>query len=463
MATTPKLNLFNTLSRKVEAFKPLNPADVRMYVCGITPYDDAHIGHARVYVVFDVLYRLLKHLYPKVTYVRNFTDIDDKIIQRATDNVEDPTALAQRFIESFHADMKALHVLQPTHEPCVSESIGDIVKFVDALLEKEFAYVTKSGDVMYHAEKFADFGKLARRDLSHEHHGARVHVDDEKLNPADFVLWKANVKSATKMEHAFAPAEYGAKHFDAPGRPGWHIECSAMSMKLLGERFDIHGGGEDLTFPHHSCEIAQTEALTGQPMATVWMHNSFITVDGTKMSKSLGNFTKIRDLIWDYEDDEPNWPADAVRLWLLQTHYRKPVDFSERALEAARQRSGNYYFENVNLPPVDPLNKALPDEFIAALCDDLNTAKALSILDKTEDNTLRHNMMEFLGVGSLAGWNKKAEPEALLPEQEKMLLQRGEARAAKDWKKSDELRGQLEEQGVLVEDHPDGTTTWKRK
>jgi cysteinyl-tRNA synthetase len=461
MTTTPTLKLHNTLTRTKQDFTPLDPKKVGMYVCGITPYDDAHIGHARVYVVFDVLFRLLRHIYGEnaVNYVRNFTDIDDKIITRAAEKGGDPIKLAEHFMMSFHEDMMKLNVLMPTAEPRVSTSIPGIVKMVDQLIAKGFAYETASGDVIYRTAKFPKYGALARRKLEDQQHGARVKEDAEKENPNDFVLWKANAKSAAKLEQAFNPAEYAAKHFSAPGRPGWHIECSVMSAEHLGLPFDIHGGGEDLIFPHHCCEIAQTEALMapGQDMARYWLHNSFITVNGTKMSKSLGNFTTIKDAL------RMSTPG-AIRIWLLQTHYRKPVDFSVEALIAAQNRYVGYIkttfgaFAEYGMEILD--TDKLPPEFINALADDLNTPIALSVIDKEPSILRKSQMLNFLGIDKVHG---KVEVKKPLNINEESLMQaRFSARAAKNWAESDRLRDELKAKGIIVEDKPDGTTTWRR-
>ena len=377
----------NTLTGQKARFVPLNPAKVGMYVCGITPYEDPHIGNGRVMIVYDVVFRLLRHVYGEnaVTYVRNFTDIDDKIIQRAEENHEAPMDLANRVIAGFHADMRALNTLPPTHEPRVSDPtvLRGIVAHIQKLLERGYAYVAPNGDVNYRTAKFPTYGQLAGRKLDEQRAGARVAVDDGKESPHDFVLWKANANSATKLVQAFHPVELGASFagFTAPGRPGWHIECSVMSAQtLLGEgatTFDIHGGGEDLQFPHHSCEIAQTEALTGQPMAQVWLHNAFITVGGTKMSKSLGNFTTIKDVLTKHS-------PQAVRLWLLQTHYRKPVDYSEAAVAAAEKPARRLLAKlaaNGPQPAPDAENPHV-QAALKALCDDLNTSMALAELNK---------------------------------------------------------------------------------
>lgn len=404
MAQQHPIAFKNTLTGQKARFMPLNSAKVGMYVCGITPYEDPHIGNGRVMIVYDVVYRLLRHVYghDAVTYVRNFTDIDDKIIARAEDNHEAPMDLANRVIAGFHADMRALNTLPPTHEPRVSDPsvLRGIVAHIQKLLERGYAYVAPNGDVNYRAAKFPTFGQLAGRKLDEQRAGARVAVDEGKESPHDFVLWKANANSATKMVQAFNPVELGATFLDftAPGRPGWHIECSVMSAQtLLGEgatTFDIHGGGEDLQFPHHSCEIAQTEALTGQPMAQVWLHNAFITVGGTKMSKSLGNFTTIKDVLAKHS-------PQAVRLWLLQTHYRKPVDYSEAAVAAA-EKPARRIAQMIALPSHGPVNQLFMEDVIKALGDDLNTAQALALLNGAIKNEA---IAEAQWLGRLLGFN----------------------------------------------------------
>lgn len=461
--TQPTFKLTNTLTREKQSFVPIDPAHVGMYVCGVTPYDDSHIGHARAYVVFDVLYRLLKHLYPKVTYVRNFTDIDDKIIERAREVGEEPTALAERFIQSYYADMDALNILRPDIEPRVSTSMPEIVLMIDDLISKGVTYPTKSGDVMFDVVAFEKskghkpFGYLARRVFDKLQ--PRVEDDEEKRDPRDFPIWKSNAKSSTKLEQAFYPKELGAKNFTAPGRPGWHIECSVMSKQHLGPTFDIHGGGEDLQFPHHCCEIAQSEALlpAHQSMANFWLHNGFITVGGTKMSKSLGNFTTIKSAL-HYEDGEPKYSGSAIRLWLLQTHYRKPVDYSDEALLAAQHRHVSYMFAPL-VEGAEENNKdePIPQEFFEALMDDLNTAKALSIIDLNKNPYVQNKMLEFLGIETYS-----EIPLVLTDEQELILQQRQEARVTKNYSESDRLRDILKtEHGILVEDGPTGQT-WRR-
>lgn len=365
------IQLTNTLTRQKAHFKPLDAHNVRMYVCGITPYDEFHIGNARVYVVFDVLFRLLRQVYGPdcVTYVRNFTDIDDKIIARAQELDIDAHTLTEDMIASFHTGMAALGCLAPTHEPRVTEHVKDIVQMIQTLVDKHIAYVTPAGDVNYDISRAPNrddyiYGQLAGKNMEDMLAGARVEVDESKRHPGDFALWKA-----AKPHEPSWDSPWGA------GRPGWHIECSAMSRKYLGDTFDIHAGGEDLQFPHHENEIAQSEGACGCKYVNYWLHNAFITVEGQKMSKSLGNFITTKQALTDFE-------GRAMRYWLLQTHYRKPVDYSPAALQAASTAVKK--LKNAVQDYVPLGNEQIPDEVVAAVEDDLNTAKALAAL-----NTLR--------------------------------------------------------------------------
>ncbi len=476
--THPKLKLYNTLTRDKQEFKPLdidaegNAQSVRMYVCGITPYDYAHIGNLRTIVVFDVLYRLLRHLYPnKVEYVRNYTDIDDKIVQRAAEKGIDPFELSNEFIGIFERDMARMNVLDLPREqkPRVSDYMREIVSMVNGLLKKGFAYVTNSGDVMLSVPDFEKlgsphnaFGHIARRTFDNLQ--ARVEEDAEKRDTRDFPIWKANSKSATKMEQAFHPQELGAtfEGFTAAGRPGWHIECSVMSEELLGKKyqqghaalFDIHGGGEDLAFPHHSCEIAQTEAFHPEcTMSSVWMHVAFLTVEGQKMSKSLNNFILVEDALKKYS-------PEAIRLWLLQTHYRKPVDYSDEALQAAENRVSRWknttqqYLHQLMDKTIVEVD--LPDAFIDALSDDLNTAAALEIAECEKDIAKKVRMLTWLEILPRTYQKPLSESEG------KIFDARIAARTAKNWAESDRLRDLLKnEHGIIVEDGPNGQT-WRR-
>lgn len=372
-----QLRLTNTLSGVKEDFTPIDAHNVRMYACGITPYDFGHLGNAATAVAFDMLFRVLRELYGEqhVTFVRNITDIDDKIITRAKETGEDPLALSAKFSAIYEEGLNALGCLSPTKLTKVSDHMPHIAQMVDALIERDYGYTTPSGDVMYRVSKFPTFGALVKRKLGEQQQGARVAIDIEKEAAEDFVLWKANAKSSTKMEQAFLPDDLGAQHFHAPGRPGWHIECSAMCKAHLGDTFDIHAGGEDLKFPHHSCEIAQTEALlpAGKRMANYWLHRAFITVEGKRMGKSMGNFVTVPEVLATH-------PPMAIRYWLLQTHYRKPVDYSDAALKATAKPAKRLQaaLEQPNAGAPDAAFKA---KFMEPLCDDLNTAKALGVLN----------------------------------------------------------------------------------
>ena len=369
--------LYNTLTRQKEEFVPIDSTNVRMYVCGVTPYDHSHIGHAFSAVAFDVLFRLLRHVYGEthVRYARNFTDVDDKIINRANETGQKPEDVANIHIKSYHEDMDALNVLMPTVEPKITTHMQEILAFIDDLLKEKVAYVTASGDVNYDISKAPSregytYGKLSGKKLEDLIAGARVDVDADKKNPGDFALWKAAKPGEPSWDAGPTAQEHGAK----AGRPGWHIECSAMSLKELGERFDIHGGGEDLQFPHHENEIAQSESQCGHQHVNYWMHNAFVTVEGRKMSKSLGNFTLIKDVL-------ENFSGEAVRLWLMQTSYRKPVDYSEEALRGAQKRVNRLHNAMQNGPVGGTVQQEEIDKIANFLADDLNTARALSVLD----------------------------------------------------------------------------------
>ena len=484
--STSGIRFYNTLTRTKEDFTPKENGKVGMYVCGITPYDYSHIGHARVAVVFDTLFRFLKSQGNEVTYVRNFTDIDDKIINRAAEEGVEPKELSEKVIGWFNEEMLALNAQVPTEEPKVSTTMPEIIELIKTLVEKEYAYVAPSGDVIYDISKFANYGKLVNRDIEGQKAGARVDVNDEKRNPEDFLLWKS--AKAEEPESVKFESPWGK------GRPGWHIECSAMSKKYLGENFDIHGGGEDLQFPHHSCEVAQSEAANfdlvdgkpskGQQYVNYWLHNGFITVNGTKMSKSLGNFTTIRDVLKDFGG---KYSGEAMRLFLLNTHYRKPVDYSDMALQAAEKALNSLYMslEKAKVLPFGEVSIAKLEAFSANLADDMNTAKALSHifeLDKAfniallqekdeakaasliatiksmanELGILQYNPQEYL-KGTLWKTEGLAENEI-----ETFINQRIEAKANKDFALADKIRNDLTAQGIILEDSPNGTT-WRRK
>jgi len=358
------LQLHNTLSRKKEPFKPLVPGKVSMYVCGITIYDLCHVGHARLLVAFDVLFRHLQASGYDVTYVRNITDIDDKIINRATENGESINDLTERYIEAMHQDEASLLLLSPTHEPRATNTIGKMHSLISTLIEKGMAYPASNGDVYYAVSSFPEYGKLSGRKLDDLRAGERVALDENKRDPLDFVLWKASKEGEPAWD-----SDWG------PGRPGWHIECSAMAIELLGEQIDIHGGGADLQFPHHENEIAQSEAATGKQFARYWMHNGLVQVDDEKMSKSLHNFFTVREVLKSYSGEE-------LRYFLLSGHYRSPLNYSKSQLDNARAALRRLYnaLRDVGADATRSVSNEHVERFQAAMDDDLNTPVALSIL-----------------------------------------------------------------------------------
>ena len=357
------MKIYNTLTRKKEEFIPRIPGKVGMYVCGMTVYDYCHIGHARVMVVFDTIARYLRHKGYDLTYVRNITDIDDKIINRANENGEDFTALTERFINAMHEDERALSVLPPDIEPSATQSIPDIITMIEALITKGLAYVGTNGDVFYSVSKFKPYGKLSGKNLADLQAGERVDVDQAKQDPLDFVLWKM--------------AKPGEPSWDSPwgqGRPGWHIECSAMSTCCLGNHFDIHGGGMDLQFPHHENEIAQSEGATGEKFVNYWLHNGFVRVDNEKMSKSLGNFFTVREVLKQYQ-------PEVVRFFILLSHYRSPLNYSDEQLNDAKAGLTRLYTALRDVEVIDsPINDEYKVRFEQAMDDDFNTPVALSVL-----------------------------------------------------------------------------------
>lgn len=450
------LILHNTLTRQTEPFVPLDPKQVRLYVCGPTVYDFAHIGNARPTVVFDVLYRLLGHLYPKVTYVRNITDIDDKIIKAAQENKERIEELTKRTATYFHNDMKALGNFSPTVEPLATEHVGEMISLIQCLIEKGHAY-ENDGHVLFSVKSFPDYGLLSRCNHEEMLAGARVEVAPYKRNPEDFILWKP---SSDDMPGWDSPWGYG--------RPGWHIECSAMSSKYLGETFDIHGGGHDLIFPHHENEIAQSQACFGpHTFARVWLHNGMLTVNGEKMSKSLGNFITVHQLL-------EKIPGEVVRFVLLSSHYRQPLDWNEQVAIQAQQSLNRLY----NALRGRTLGKAEVYEPVKmALEDDLNTPLAIAALheiatqvNKASTENEKNQLASILKTsGSWLGllqndaemWFKgtaEHDESFILSHIEK----RNQARANKDFKEADRIRDELLNMGVLLEDSPEGTT-WRQQ
>ncbi len=456
------LQLHNTLTRRKEAFAPLDPENVRLYVCGPTVYDFAHIGNARPVVVFDVLFRLLKQLYGagQVTYARNITDVEDKIIKAAQENGEAIEALTARTTDAFHQDMAALGALPPSIEPRATDHIPQMVAMIETLIAKGHAYAAE-GHVLFNVPSMADYGQLSGRDREEMIAGARVEVAPYKKDPADFVLWKPST-----------PEQPG---WDSPwgrGRPGWHIECSAMSEAHLGQVFDIHAGGQDLIFPHHENEIAQSRCSHGTAlMAKVWMHNGYVVVGGKKMSKSLGNFFTVRELL------EEGYPGEAIRLTLLSGHYRQPLDVTREKIEETKAQLDRLYGALRHAGEVQAGPADAPDAMLAALEDDLNTPQALAelheiagALNKAADPNEKARLEgQLLAGGALLGL-LEADPEAWFQggsgslsanEIEARIEARKQARKAKDFAEADRIRDDLAAQGILLEDGPEGTT-WKR-
>jgi cysteinyl-tRNA synthetase len=490
------LRVYNTMSARKEDFIPLEPGKVRLYVCGITAYDYCHIGHARANIVFDVISRYFGWLGYDVNYVRNFTDIDDKIINRANELGVDSRELAEKFMLAFEEDMQSLNCDTPTFQPKATENISQIVELIQGLIEKGLAYES-GGDVYYAVREFSEYLKLSKRNMDEMIAGARIAPGEQKKNPMDFALWKA--------------AKPGEPQWDSPwgaGRPGWHIECSAMSMRYLGESIDIHGGGKDLVFPHHENEIAQSEGATGKPFARYWMHNGFVNVDQEKMSKSLGNFFTVREILEKYD-------PEVLRFFVLSVHYRSPIDFSEKNLEDARHGLIRFYealkaVEDLPAPdpgigktsaPIseedanawEPAAKVL-ENFREAMNDDINTALALGNLfeavravnrviaeKKVEENpewlkrlkTIHGQMLEagrVLGLfqSPAEAWLNSMKSSGLeetglsVEKIEALIEERKEARKAKDFARADAVRDELAEKGIILLDSPQGTT-WKKK
>ena len=453
-----ELVLHNTLSREREVFQPEDPANVRLYVCGPTVYDFAHIGNARPVVVFDVLFRLLRHLYgpDKVTYARNITDVDDKIITAARASGETIAQVTERTTQAFHEDMAALGTLPPSVEPRATGHIEQMIEMIGRLIDKGHAYAAE-GHVLFSVPTMEDYGQLSRRDREELIAGARVEVAPYKKDPADFVLWKPAAKDEPGWHSPWGR-----------GRPGWHIECSAMSAAHLGETFDIHGGGLDLIFPHHENEIAQSRCAHGTShMARIWMHNGYVVVGGQKMSKSLGNFLTVRELL------EEGIPGEAIRLALLSGHYRQPLDITREKLGEARAQLDSLYGALRNLPPGK--SSGPPTSIISALCDDLNTPQAIARLheaarqlNKARDEDKQAAAATLRAGGALLGLLQD-EPEAWFhgsdisetDQIEAAIAARRAAREERNFAEADRIRDELAARGILLEDGPQGTT-WRR-
>ncbi len=468
------LQIHNTLSGKKEVFNPLEPGRVKMYVCGVTPYDSVHLGHGRCYVTFDFVRRVLTRLGYAVAYVQNFTDIDDKIIRRAAEKGETPRALADRYIADYFDKMDKLNVRRADVYPRVTETIPPIVSFVEKLVAKGSAYVL-GGDVYYSVRKFPAYGRLSKRPLNELESGARVEVDERKKDPLDFALWKA-----AKPGEPSWPSPWG------PGRPGWHIECSVMSLEnLKAETFDIHGGGLDLVFPHHENEIAQSEARTGKPFVRYWMHNGFVTIHKEKMSKSLGNFFTLEDIFKKFD-------PRAVRLLLLSQHYRTPLEFSDELLAQADRSLKNieddlrrvaaalkaqHGTDGQDAKVMDDRIARFETDFLNALADDFNAPEALaavhSLIGELKVRTATHRALHTGRMEKAFALIKEALSEvfglslSVDAEEGDAVVQtlvdgRQKARAEKDWKEADRLRAELAARGVVVEDTPQGPRWWKK-
>ncbi|MBN4053600.1 cysteine--tRNA ligase [Haliea sp. AH-315-K21] len=463
------LKIYNTLTHKKEEFQPIEPGKVRMYVCGLTTYDYSHIGHARMLVAFDVIVRYLRNSGYAVTYVRNITDVDDKIIRRANENNEPFNELTDRFIAFMHEDEKALNITPPDIEPRATAHIKEIITIIEKLISKEFAYAADNGDVYYAVNKFQGYGKLSRKNPEELLAGARVEIEKSKRDPRDFTLWK--------------PAKEGEPGWDSPwgfGRPGWHIECSAMSSCCLGETFDIHGGGSDLMFPHHENEIAQSEAANGEKFVHTWMHNGPVRVDDEKMSKSLDNFFTIREVLKKY-------PAEVIRYFLLSSQYRSAINYSEENLQTAYAALERFYNA---LKGIEVGQGVAPDDsdsggssvyekrFHTAMDDDFNTPEAIGVLFELvrEINRLRDTDVEqaqqlvvllkklagVLGILEMSAeeFLREGSDDIDATHVESLIAQRKQAREDKDWTRADQIRDELAALNVVLEDK-DGVTSWR--
>ncbi|BBV00632.1 cysteine--tRNA ligase [Providencia hangzhouensis] len=461
------LQIFNTLSRQKEEFKPIHAGKIGMYVCGITIYDLCHIGHGRTFVAFDAISRYLRYLGYDLNYVRNVTDIDDKIIKRAAENNESVEALTTRMLAEMHKDFDALNILRPDSEPRATRHIGEIIELTQSLIERGHAYVAANGDVMFEVKTDPNYGLLSRQDLEQLQAGARVEVADVKRNPMDFVLWKMSKEGEPSWE-----SPWGL------GRPGWHIECSAMNSKTLGNHFDIHGGGSDLMFPHHENEIAQSTCAHDGPYVNYWMHSGMVMVDREKMSKSLNNFFTIRDVLEYYD-------AETVRYFLLSGHYRSQLNYTEENLKQARSALERMYtaLRGTDKSAVPAGGDEFKARFIEAMNDDFNTPEAYSVLFdmvrevnrlKSEDMSAANGMAAQLReLASVLGLleqdpevflkgGAQTEDDAEVAKIEALIQQRLDARKNKDWAQADAARDELTAMGIVLEDGASGTT-WRRK
>ncbi|HAU0996332.1 TPA: cysteine--tRNA ligase [Legionella pneumophila] len=452
------LHLYNSLTRKKEPFVSLKPGTIGMYVCGITVYDHCHLGHARSMVAFDVMVRYLRSQGFDVTYVRNITDIDDKIIARASERGVSIDELTAQYIDAMNNDTHALNILPPDHEPRATGHIETIIRLIQRLLEKGNAYVSENGDVCYEVDTFPEYGKLSHKDIEGLVSGSRVEIVKEKRSPLDFVLWKK-----AKPGEPSWPSPWGE------GRPGWHIECSAMAMHELGEQFDIHGGGLDLQFPHHENEIAQSEAATGKPFANYWLHVGMLQVNGEKMAKSIGNFYTIADVLKEHH-------PEVIRYFLLSSHYRSPLNYSEENLLNAKKALIRLYQAVKDVPPQtedSKLDEYWQVQFNQAMNDDFNTPVALSVLfqlahevNKSNSPALAQTLKNLAGILGFLQKDPESFLQSGLAEEEKLVIEqliaeRLQARAERNWAKADQIRADLLSKGIELEDGATGTT-WRR-
>jgi len=453
------LRLHNTLSGQLEDFTPLEAGHVRMYVCGMTVYDDCHLGHARSMLAFDVVQRWLKASGYRVTYVRNVTDIDDKIIRRALDNGETIGTLTDRMVQNLHRDADALGIERPSHEPRATDYVPQMLALIDSLERKGFAYRASNQDVNFAVRKFKGYGKLSGKSIDELRAGERVAVDDGKHDPLDFVLWKS--AKANEPQEAKWDSAFGA------GRPGWHIECSAMACELLGESFDIHGGGADLQFPHHENEIAQSEVASGKPLARYWMHNGFVTRDNEKMSKSLGNFFSIQEILARFD-------AETTRFFVVRSHYRSALNYSDAHIEDARIALKRLYTSLQAVPPqAEPVaidwNAPYSDRFKAAMDQDFGTPEAVAVLFDLASEVNRNRSPQLAGLlralGGVLGL-LQSPPEVFLRSGsavdaghiDALIAQRQTAKAGRDFARADAIRAELLAQGIVLKDSAQGTT-----
>jgi len=443
------IQIYNTLTRQKEVFKPLKKNEVNMYVCGMTVYDHCHLGHARALIVFDLIYRWLLDAGLQVNYVRNITDIDDKIIAKAKDANVDFSVITQEFIQSMNEDSSELNILPPKKQPKATESIEEMIQMISNLIAEEYAYIGRNGDVFFHISKFKEYGKLSKKTLEDLDPGSRVGLDENKINPLDFVLWKLS-----------KPGEPSWKSPWGEGRPGWHIECSAMSTKYLGKSFDIHGGGQDLIFPHHENEIAQSECCNHQKMANYWVHNGFVNVDNEKMSKSLGNFFTIKKILEQFN-------GEVIRFFILKSHYRSPLNYSDTNLVDAENSLKKIYISLRDYNCIEiaiDWNKPYLHNFKAALDDDFNSPKALAVifelinkLNKNKDQVLANEIFTILKkIGLL-----KFTPEEFLKNPinldvtkiEELIKLRQQAKINKNFSQADQIRSEIESLGLLLKIH----------